>query len=272
MSSFSTVYSEYYYYCRISEVEEARRKFISCNSILIDESGRTSLAIQLLEDKYKEEKMELYEKFNRIYDDFLFYSDALIDGKSIDSEEKYIQYIHNLMRISNEMIIFTNRYFVSSPNKILKRKYDFDGKKKKLSFIIDQNRNIPYIINSDLIDNFIDGNSNTIMILLTITFLVVSVILGNLLYNSVSEAIKENTSVININNFVIFVFFFSFAILFVLYLALLIKCRRIFKLKEVKYMAERRNRELVCHAFKTKWTMKNILNIMSVLKELKRDK
>ena len=74
MSNFSTVYSEYYYYCRISKVEEARRKFICCNSILRDESNGTPLAICLLEDKYKEEKTELYEKFNRIYDDFLFYS------------------------------------------------------------------------------------------------------------------------------------------------------------------------------------------------------
>lgn len=70
MSNFSTVYSEYYYYCRISKVEEARRKFICCNSILRDESNGTPLAICLLEDKYKEEKTELYEKFNRIYDDF----------------------------------------------------------------------------------------------------------------------------------------------------------------------------------------------------------
>ena len=85
-------------------------------------------------------------------------------------------------------------------------------------------------------------------------------------------AIKENTSVININSFLVFVLFLSFAILFVLYLAFLIKCRRIFKLKEVKYIAEKCNRELVCHAFKTKWTMKNLLNIMSVLKELKFDK
>ena len=37
-------------------------------------------------------------------------------------------------------------------------------------------------------------------------------------------------------------------------------------------MAEKRNREIVCHAFKTKWTMKNILNIMSMLKELKLNK
>ena len=272
MSNFSTVYSEYYYYCRISKVEEARRKFICCNSILRDESNGTPLAICLLEDKYKEEKTEVYEKFNRIYDDFLFYSDELIDGKNIDSEEKYIRYIHNLMRISNEMIIFTNQYFISSSNKLLKNKYNFDGKNKKLSYIIDQNRNIPYIINSDWIDNFINGNSNTIMFSLTITFFAVSMTLGYWLYNSVSEAIKENTSVININSFLVFVLFLSFAILFVLYLALLIKCRRIFKLKEVKYIAEKCNRELVCHAFKTKWTMKNLLNIMSVLKELKFDK
>jgi hypothetical protein len=54
MSNFSTVYSEYYYYCRISKVEEARRKFICCNSILRDESNGTPLAICLLEDKYKD--------------------------------------------------------------------------------------------------------------------------------------------------------------------------------------------------------------------------
>lgn len=272
MSSFSTVYSEYYYYCRISNIEEAQRKFICCNSILIDESNGTPLAIQLLEDKYKEEKTKLYEKFKRIYDDFLSYSNVLIEGKKIDSEEKYIRYIHNLMRISNEMIIFTNQYFISSSNKLLKNKYDFDGKDKKLSYIINQNRNIPYIINSDLIDNFIDGNSNTIILSLTSAFCAVAITLGIWLYNSVSEAFKANTSVITINNFWVLVFLVCFVILFILYLVLLIKCRRIFKLKEVKYMAQRRNRALVCHAFKTKWTMKNILNIMSILKELKYDK
>ena len=57
MSNFSTVYSEYYYYCRISKVEEARRKFICCNSILRDESNGTPLAICLLEDKYKDKNI-----------------------------------------------------------------------------------------------------------------------------------------------------------------------------------------------------------------------
>ncbi|WP_124100960.1 hypothetical protein [Ruminococcus sp. Marseille-P6503] len=271
MSSFSTVYSEYYYYCRISNVEEAQSKFICCNSILRDESKGTSLALQLFEDKYEEEKTKLYEKYKRIYDDFLSYSDALIDGKKIDSEEKYIRYIHNLMRISNEMIIFTNQYFVSSSNKLLKNKYDFDGKDKKLSYIINQNRNIPYIINSDLVDNFIDGNSNTIMFSLASAFLVIAITLGIWLYNSFAEAFKENTSFITIiiNNFLVLVLFVCFAFLFIFYLVLLIKYKRIFKLKEVKYMAQRRNRTLVCNAFKTNWTMKNILNIMSMLKELK---
>lgn len=53
------------------------------------------------------------------------------------------------MRISNETISFTYQNFGMRKGKRLREKLEYNGKNEKLSYIIDRNRNIPYILNPD---------------------------------------------------------------------------------------------------------------------------
>lgn len=94
-------------------------------------------------------KQAIYNKYKRFYQDFITYSDKLFNKDNIDSEDIYIRYMENLMRISNEMIVFTYENFGMQKGKLLRQTLEYNGKNEKLSYIIDQNRNIPYILNLD---------------------------------------------------------------------------------------------------------------------------
>lgn len=53
---FPSDYDEYYYYCRISIVEEAKEKYIKCNKLLLGSELNNSPAMKLLVDETEEKK------------------------------------------------------------------------------------------------------------------------------------------------------------------------------------------------------------------------
>ena len=137
---FPSDYDEYYYYCRISIVEEAKEKYMNCNKLLLGSELNNSSAMKLLVDETEEKKQAIYNKYKKLYQDFITYSDKLINKDNIDSEDVYIRCMENLMCISNETIVFTYENFGMQKGKLLRQKLEYNGKSKKLSYIIDQNR------------------------------------------------------------------------------------------------------------------------------------
>lgn len=146
---FPLDYDEYYYYCRISIVEEAKEKYIKCNGLLLGSGINNSLAMKLLINETDEKKQEIYNKYKKLYQDFITYSDRLINKDNIDSEDIYIRYMEKLMQISNDTTVFTYENFGMQNGKLLRRPLEYNDKKEKMSYIINQNRNIPYILNPD---------------------------------------------------------------------------------------------------------------------------
>lgn len=146
---FPSDYDEYYYYCRISIVEEAKEKYIKCNGLLLGSGINNSPVMDLLANEIDEKKQRIYNKYKKLYQDFIMYSDKLINKDNIDSEDIYIRYMEKLMQISNDTTVFTYENFGMQKEKLLRQKLEYDGKNEKLSYIINQNRNIPYILNPD---------------------------------------------------------------------------------------------------------------------------
>ena len=146
---FPLDYDEYYYYCRISIVEEAKEKYIKCNGLLLGPGINNSLAMKLLINETDEKKQEIYNKYKKLYQDFITYSDRLINKDNIDSEDIYIRYMEKLMQISNDTTVFTYENFGMQNGKLLRRPLEYNDKKEKMSYIINQNSNIPYILNPD---------------------------------------------------------------------------------------------------------------------------
>ena len=271
MSKFPKEYSEYYYYCKISNIEEAQQVFKNCNTVLFDENNGESVAYKLLKDKSKDERKKLLEKFNMMYNDFLIYSDELISGEKINDEETYVRYIHNLMRISNEMIAFTSRYFTSSRNRLLAKRYEYEGKMKKLLFIINENRRIPYIINSNYLDDYMFENSNVIMTILTVMLSIITYSLGYVLYYSYKKIggdllmylVRPDNILVSIGCILCFM-------ISIWYWVILIKKHRVFKSREIEYMAKRRNRGLVYKPFKSKKRFKDELEVINILNNIRK--
>lgn len=87
---FPSDYDEYYYYCRISIVEEAKEKYIKCNGLLLGSEINNSPAMKLLINETDEKKQRIYNKYKKLYQDFITYSDKLINKDNIDSEDIYI--------------------------------------------------------------------------------------------------------------------------------------------------------------------------------------
>lgn len=57
---FPLDYDEYYYYCRISIVEEAKEKYIKCNGLLLGSGINNSLAMKLLINETDDKKQRIY--------------------------------------------------------------------------------------------------------------------------------------------------------------------------------------------------------------------
>lgn len=63
-----------------------------------------------------------YNKYKKLYQDFITYSDKLINKDNIDSEDIYIRYMEKLMQISNDTTVFTYENFGMQKGKLLRQK------------------------------------------------------------------------------------------------------------------------------------------------------
>lgn len=265
---FPSDYDEYYYYCRISIVEEAKEKYIKCNELLLGSKFNNSLAVKLLVNETEEKKQAIYSKYKKLYQDFITYSDKLINKENIDSEDIYRRYMENLMRISNDTIVFTYENFGMQKNRLLKQKLKYNGKKRKLSYIIDQNRNIPYILNPDDIATRI-SNKYIKSILL---FLIFIIALGGYWSGEFGlNRVIVSTSIIEL--FVAFMYIGLSAFMLISAIVLLF-IRVIYRKKvnfdELKGSVDDKNYFLVAHPYKSRFSFKNIMEILRIINDFRK--
>lgn len=265
---FPSVYDEYYYYCRISIVEEAKERYMKCNSLLLGSGITDSPVMKLLESEIDEKKQVIYSKYEKLYHDFITYSDKLINKENVESQDDYIRCMQNLMRISNETIVFTYENFGAQKNKMLGQKWEYSGKKTKLSDIIDQNRNIPYILNPDEITTVIANKYYSVFV--SIVMFVMFII--GLIYIPLiakSKNYSSDYSVSDICSIVMLLFLsIGFTIAGLTLLVTRIKYKKNFRLIEIKSNAHSRNRYLVLHPYTTKFSLKNIKEIVGIVRTL----
>lgn len=257
---FPSDYDEYYYYCRISIVEEAKEKYIKCNKLLLGSEFNNSPAMKLLVNETEEKKQAIYNKYKKLYQDFITYSDKLINKENIDGEDIYRHYMENLMRISNETIVFTYENFGMQKGRLLKQKFNYNGKSKKLSYIIDQNRNIPYILNPDDIATRISNKyiKSILLFLIFITALV-GCWFGQLGLNRVIVS----TSIIELVDAYIYI---GLSVLTFISAIFLLVIRVIYRERvnfyELKGSVDAKNYFLVVHPYKSRFSFKNIMEIL----------
>lgn len=268
---FPLVYDEYYYYCRISIVEEAKEKYMQCNSLLLGSGINDSPAIKLLEGETNEKKQAIYRKYEKLYHDFITYSDKLINKENVESQDDYIRCMHNLMRISSETIVFTYENFSTQKNKRLGQKWEYDGRKVKLSDIIDQNRNIPYILNPDETMTVITNKYYNIFvsIIILVMFIIGLIYIPLIALSKIAKIYSSDYSVLDICRIIMpLVLSIVFIGTGLVLLVTRIKYKKKFRLIEIKSNAHSRNRYLVPHPYTSKFSLKNIMEIASIIKSL----
>lgn len=257
---FPSDYDEYYYYCRISIVEEAKEKYIKCNGLLLGSGINNSPAMELLANGTDEKKQRIYNKYKKLYQDFIMYSDKLINKDNIDSEDIYIRYMENLMRISNETIVFTYKNFGMQKGKLLRQGLEYNGKNKKLSYVIDQNRNIPYILNPDeTIDRFINRYLSVIWIILIAVLICVG-------YYLTSAGLNEQNILLTVMYFISSLFIVG--LVGFLVISGLIHIKK-FRLIENESNAHSRSQFLVIHPYKSRFSIKSVMNILKIINDFR---
>ena len=265
---FPAVYDEYYYYCRISVVEEAKEKYIQCNSFLLGSGVNDSPAIKLLEGETNEKKQAIYRKYKKLYYDFITYSDKLIHKENIECPDDYMHCMHNLMRISNETIVFTYEKFGAQKNKKLGQKWKYDGKKVKLSDIIDQNRNIPYIINPDEMTTVITNKYFNIFVpIIILRMFTIGLIYILSIFKSKNYSPEYSVSDIFSTVMRLILSIGSIAAGLILVITR-IKYKKKFRLIGIKSNAHSRNRYLVLHPYTSKFSLKKMIEAVSIIKSL----
>lgn len=256
-STFPT-YCDYYYRCRIFNVEEAKREYTKCNDFLLGSDIVESPAMKILTDKPEEERKEIYEAYKKLCDDFKSIAQMIIDKDGIESEEDYIHGMELLMLIANRTIMFTSKEFCLHGGAYLKEKYVYAGKYMRLSEIIKKNDNTPYYLNPDDVATiFVDKYGTAILWIIGIM-----ICLGG--FKSLYQIIyiSELQTMDSIIKAVLFDLFIALG-LFICYIPL--SSRGMVKYYEEKSKACSRNQYLVVHPYKTKFTLKNIKEVINIL-------
>ena len=235
---FPSDYDEYYYYCRISIVEEAKEKYIKCNGLLLGFEINNSLAMELLANETDEKKQRIYNKYKKLYHDFIMYSDRLINKDNIDNEDIYIRCMEKLMRISTETIVFTYENFGMQKGKLLRQKLEYNGKNKK-SYIINQNRNIPYILNPDDIATRIANKYiKPILLFIMLTIFLIAFLFGQ---NGFNIIIASDSTIDMVRGYIYIRAFMFFLILSIIFLYTRIKYRKRINFDELKGSVDAKN-------------------------------
>ena len=260
---FPSVYDEYYYYCRIPIVEEAKEKYMNCNGFLLGSGLSDSPVMKLIESETDEKKKAIYKKYQKLYKDYIAYSDKLINKENIENQNDYIHCMHNLMRIANETIMFTYENFGIQKNKILYKKMKYKEKDMKLSDIIDLNRSIPYILYPDEIATVITNKYFSVIydIILILIF-----VLSMIFIRSCAVSIISYYSALDI--FELFICSIVFIIAGIVLLVTRISYRKKIRLIEIKSNAHSRNKNLVLHPYSSRFSLKNVKEIIGIITNL----
>lgn len=266
---FPLDYDEYYYYCRISIVEEAKEKYIKCNGLLLGSGINNSLAMKLLINETDEKKQEIYNKYKKLYQDFITYSDRLINKDNIDSEDIYIRYMEKLMQISNDTTVFTYENFGMQNGKLLRRPLEYNDKKEKMSYIINQNSNIPYILNPDDIATRISNKYiKPILLFIILTVFLIGCLFGQ---NGLNIIIASDSIFDTILGYIYIGIFAFFLILSIVLLYTRIKYRKRINFDELKGSMDSKNYFFVAHPYKNrKFSFKNIMEILKIIKDFRK--
>ena len=257
---FPSDYDEYYYYCRISIVEEAKEKYINCNRFLLGTNSADSPAIRLLSEETDEKKSAIYNKYKKLYQDFILYCDKLINKEDIDSEDVFKRYMENLMRISCDTIVFTYENFGMQKNILLNQKFKYNNEERKLSDIINQNANIPYILNPDEpISKFIDKHFKVIWYIIIFTLAIFGVY-------CFSDGLSETRFIVSILEYFLSSVLLVTALVFFIFG---VKNRKKFRLIENRSNANSRNHYHVFHPYKNNFSIKSVIEILGLIIKLK---
>lgn len=266
---FPSDYDEYYYYCRISIVEEAKEKYIKCNGLLLGSELNNSPAMKLLINETDEKKQRIYNKYKKLYQDFVTYSDRLINKNNIDSEDIYIRYMEKLMQISNDTTGFTYENFGMQKGKLLRHPLEYNGKNEKLSYIINQNRNIPYILNPDDIATRISNKYiKPILLFIMLTVFLIGCLFGQNGFNIIIASDSIFDTIFGYIHIGIFAFVIILSIVF---LYTRIKYRKRINFDELKGSVDSKNYFFVAHPYKDrKFSFKNIIEILKIIRDFRK--
>lgn len=168
------------------------------------------------------------------------------------------------MRISVETTVFTYENFGMQNGKLLRRPLEYNGKKEKMSYIINQNRNIPYILNPDYIATRVANKYiKSIFYFLIIMITLVGRSFGQIGLNSV----VVSTSNIEL---VVAYMYIGLSVLTLILAFFLLVTRVIYRkrisLYELKGSVDSKNYFFVAHPYKNrKFSFKNIMEILRII-------
>lgn len=231
-------YSEYYYYFRIDNIKKAKDIYNKCyEALYYNENIREIL---FSDDSYDDELI-----FIRFRTDFNYIADKIITGTEIEEKKQFKKYIHTLMVIANNTIVFFKKITVKNSSKISKsKKFPFDGKQFTLEEIIGKYTNVPNLINPD--------DFSIVATHIASKFIINSSLL------LAPAFIFFNQDAINITNIILSGFLIM---LFFALFILRIKLEKYFKLIDTEIKINSKNRNLVYQPFNHKKTMKNFIQI-----------
>lgn len=187
---FPTDEKEYYYRCRIHEIEKAQKAYDQYNDYLIKHCDailgvtqsptpgtETEASGTETEAPSSRSIKEQHQKLKKDYDD---YSDIIIKKTNINSYEEYRRNMENLMLVANETIVFCYENYGCLKNKTLKNKYELGDykKKKNVKFVLEQNKRIPFLLNSD---DSVNNAINKVQVILVVITALCTFILSLLL-------------------------------------------------------------------------------------------
>lgn len=265
---FPSDYDEYYYYCRISIVEEVKDEYMNCNGLLLGSELNNSLAIKLLTYETEEKKQAIYNKYKKLYQDFITYSDKLINKDNINSEDIYIRYMENLMRISNKTIVFTYENFGMQKGKLLRQKLEYKGKNKKLSYIIDQNRNIPYILNPDDIATRIANKY--IKPILFFIILIIALVGFGFGWSGLNIIMESDSNIEIIGGYINIGLSAFILIMAIVLLFMRVLYRKHADFSELKGSVYDKNYFLIAHPYKNRFSFKNIMDVLRIINDFRK--
>lgn len=125
---FPSDYTEYYYRCKISDIEKASKKFyyvintIVHNYNLIAKSENFKINVD--NGKTNLSGFDFINQLIRYNRNFHKISQKLISKNNINSREEYRNNLNLLLRISNETILHISTYYTYKNKKVKKQKLE----------------------------------------------------------------------------------------------------------------------------------------------------